>query len=169
MTNTYTYTARSTDDPQRVITFTLREEYLEINLTGMLDSIEEVVSGEEKGDTIKAQVKTQAKPAALKVMEAFSGPIHISDVTGEVEGEKLKLRVWKRMGGLRAAPVLLDFASVDNPEAAKAFIAELNERKRRVEHLGRFFGPLDYWFGWIALAVVLLVLWKWPRKKAKGE
>lgn len=169
MTNTYTYTARSADDPQRVITFTLREEYLEINLTGMLDSIEEVVSGEEKGDTIKAQVKTQAKPAALKVMEAFSGPIHISDVMGEVEEDKLKLRVWKRLGGLRAAPVLLDFASVDNPEAAKAFITELNERKRRAEHLGRFFGPLDYWFGWIALAVVLLVLWKWPRKKAKGE
>lgn len=169
MTNTYTYTARSSDDPQKIITFTLREEYLEVNLTGMLDSIGEVVSDEEKGDMIKAQVKTQAKPAALKVMEAFSGPIHISDVKGEVEGDKLKLRVWKRMGGLRAAPILLDFASVDNPEAAKAFVAELNERKQKAEHLGRFFGPLDYWLGWIALAVVLIVLWRWPRDRANGE
>jgi hypothetical protein len=147
----------------------LREEYIEVNLTGMLDSIGEVVSEEEKGDMIKAQVKTQAKPAALKVMEAFSGPIHISDVTGEVEGDKLKLRVWKRMGGLRAAPILLDFASVDNPEAAKAFVTELNERKQKAEHLGRFFGPLDYWLGWIALAVVLIVLWRWPRDRANGE
>ncbi len=166
MMDTYTYTARSADDPQKVITFTLRDEYLEINVTGMLEHIGEVVSGEERKRAVEKKIKTQAKPAALKVMEELSGPIHISDVKGEVAGEdQLKLTIWKRVGGLRAAPILLQFDNVDNPEAAQAFIAELKNRKASADHLGKFFGPLDYWLGWIGLVFVLVLLWRWPRRK----
>jgi hypothetical protein len=98
-------------------------------------------------------------------MEELAGPVHISDVKGTVVGEdQLKLTIWKRMGGLRAAPVLFQFENVDKPEAAQAFISELEERKAAADHLGTFFGPLDYWLGWIGLAVVFILLWRWPRR-----
>lgn len=165
MNDTYTYTARSADDPEKVITFTLTDEYLEISMTGMLEDISEVVSGEEGKEVIEEKIKTQAKPTALKVMEEISGPIHISDVKGEVtKTDQLRLTIWKRLGGLRAAPIMFEFERVDNPQAAHAFIAELEERKVDAEHLGKFFGPLDYWLGWIGLAVALILLWRWPRR-----
>lgn len=163
--DTYTYTARSANDPEKVITFTMTDEYLEISMTGMLEDISEIVSGEEGKEAIEEKIKTQAKPAALKVMEEVSGPIHISDVNGEVkETDQLRLTIWKRLGGLRAAPVIFQFERVDNPEAAQAFISELNERKAAAEHPGKFFGPLDYWLGWIGLAVGLVLLWRWTRR-----
>jgi hypothetical protein len=52
MSDTYTFTARSADDTEKVITFRLKGEYLEISVTGMLESISEVVSGEGSKEAI---------------------------------------------------------------------------------------------------------------------
>ena len=167
MVDTYTYTARHEQDPEKVITFTMKGEYLEINITGMLENIGKVLAEEESKRALKEQISVQAKPTALKVMEELSGPIHVSDVKGDMigkEGDRLKLKVWKRVGGLRAAPIHLSFGRVDNPDAARAFVAELEDRREAADHLGRFFGPLDYWLGWLGLAVALVLLWRWPRR-----
>lgn len=167
MIDTYTYTARHVEDPEKVITFTIKGEYLEINVTGVLENIGKVISDDESKEALKEQIKTQATPTALIVMEEISGPIHLSDVEGKVAGEngdRLELKVWKRVGGLRAAPLRLSFGEVDNPQAAQAFIEELNDRREKIEHRGKFFGPLDYWLGWLVLAILVLVLWRWPRR-----
>ena len=167
MTETYTYTARHALDPEKVITFTIQGDYLQINLTGMLDSIGGILGDESRKEALKSQVKKQARPTMLKVMEGISGPIHISDVKGKMAGksaDELKLTVWKRVGGLRAAPIRLNFGQVDNPQAAGTFIQQLNQRRSETKHIGKFFGPLDYWLGWFVMIFAVIILWKWPRR-----
>lgn len=167
MTDTYTYTARHADDPDKVITFTLRGEYLEINLTGILENIGNIISDDERKQTLKEQFRSQAAPTVLKAMEELSGPIHVNDIKGDLireGGNKLQIKIWKRIAGLRAAPINLNFGRVDNPDAAQAFLEELEDRKIQSEHQGKFFGPLDYWLGWLGLAAVLILLWRWPRR-----
>lgn len=168
MTETYTYTARHALDPEKVITFTLQGEYLQINLTGVLESIGDILGEESRKEALKSQVKKQVRPSMLKIMEGVSGPIHVSDVKGNISGEsadELNITVWKRVGGLRAAPIRLSFGKVDNPQAAQAFIQQLNERRDKAEHIGNFFGPLDYWLGWFVMVFAVIILWKWPRRK----
>lgn len=170
MTETYTYTARHALDPEKVITFTMQGEILQINMTGMLDSIGDILGDENRKEALKSQVKKQARPTMLKVMEGMTGPIHISDVKGEMAGEdsdELKLTVWKRVGGLRAAPIRLNFGKVDNPPAAEAFIQRLSQRKNETEHIGKFFGPLDYWLGWFVMIFAVIILWKWPWRNSE--
>lgn len=157
--NTYTYTARNADDPEKVLTFTLQGEFLKINLTGLADNVSEVL--QEKGDSeiIKEQVISQVTPTTLKMLEEISGPLHISDVQGKLngpEGEKLQITAWKRVGGLRAAPLVLNMGRVDNPQAAEAFLAELRKRKEGASRISKFFGPLDYWLGWAGLLFMVL-------------
>ena len=45
---TYTYTARSVDNPDRVVTFTLLDDHMRINLTGLLDQANTVVASQER-------------------------------------------------------------------------------------------------------------------------
>jgi len=160
MTNTYTYTARSSDDPQKVITFTLREEYLEVNLTGMLDNIGEVVSEEDSQTAVKDFLSTQTGSAIYKAVERISGPIHVNDVDPYYEEGQFKLRFWKRIAGLRFAPITLTMGNVDNPEATGQFIDTLMTRQDEAESPGPFAGPLDYWATWIGLLLGLIVLIK---------
>jgi len=170
MTETYTFTARHALDPEKIITLTLRGEFLQINLTGMLENIGGFLGEESRGEALKSQVKKQARPTMLKVMEEISGPIHISDVKGKVVGrdaDKLKITLWKRVGGLRAAPIQLNFGKVDNPQAAKAFIEQLDKRREEADHVGPFWGPLDYWLGWFVMVFAVIILWKWPPRKGK--
>lgn len=157
--NTYTYTARNADEPDKVLTFTLQGEYLKINLTGLADNLSQILEEKEDPDAAREQLTSQVKPTTLKLLEAISGPIHISDVQGQLSGssgEALQITAWKRVGGLRAAPIVLNMGRVDNPQAAEAFLAELDNRKEKASTISKFFGPLDYWFGWLGL--VLLVL-----------
>ena len=156
---TYTYTARNAEDPGKVLTFTLQGDYLKVNLTGLADNVSQLL--EEEGDTeeIIKQLTSQAKPTSLKVLEEVSGPLHVSDVKGQLTGqtgEELKIKAWKRIGGLRAAPLILKMGRVDNPRAAEDFLAELQSRKESSSRISKFFGPLDYWLGWIGLIGLVL-------------
>lgn len=164
MANTYTYTARSAQDPERVLTFTLYDDTLSVNLTGVLESLEQVATAESRGEEAKKQLKTQFKPTTLKIVENLSGPVHLGDIKFDLNDGRFNLKSWKRVGGLRFAPLNISIGPVDNPEAAEAFIAEFEQRKAATSHPGKFFGPLDYWFGWVGLALVAVILLRWPRR-----
>lgn len=162
---TYTYTARSKENPDRVMTFTIFEDYLKVNLTGLVDQISEVIEDEERKHAAKEFFTTQSGTALYKVMERISGPVHINDVSPSFDDGAFRLTFWRRIAGLRFAPIVLIMGDVDNPEAAAKFIETLQERKNQAESPGRFSGPLDYWATWIAMVIGIFVLIKWPRKK----
>ena len=165
MQDTYTYTARSADDPDRVVTFTLANGHMMLNLTGVEDRLSDLATAEEKAATVREQMKKQAAPSVMKGLEQLSGPVHVRDVAADLDDEKLTVRAWQRAGGLRLAPMVIGIDHVDNVEAAEAFVQELDSRQDSIPSAGKFTGPLDYWFGWAALVLALVVLLRWPAKK----
>jgi hypothetical protein len=162
---TYTYTARNVDDPDRVITFTLYGNYLRVNLTGLLDKLGKISESEERGEEVRRQLKTQLPPASMKLIEQFSGPIHVRDVDVRLRDDRLTVSAWQRLGGLRLAPVVFGLGEVDNPEGARAFVDEVEERRESSPTVSRFVGPLDYWAGWALLVGVIAILLRWPRRE----
>ena len=166
--STYTYTARNIHDQDKVLTFTLQGDYLKVNLTGLEENITEVLSGKEGSERLKKGLSTQAGPTALKVMESISGPVHVSDVSLKLFGEdqnQFRITFWKRLAGLRAAPVVLDMGEVDNSPAAKRFGEELEARKDSAGKISKFIGPLDYWLGWIGMAILALFFIRQPTEE----
>lgn len=161
---TYTYTARNKQKPNKVVTFTIFDNYLKVNLTGLIDQISGIAEGEDREEAVKSFLSTQSGSAIYKVIERLSGPVHINDVNPYLENDAFKLTFWKRIAGLRVAPITLSIGDVDNPEAAAQFIDTLLERQDQAEGPGVFAGPLDYWATWIGLLVGLIVLIKWPKK-----
>jgi hypothetical protein len=161
---TYTYTARNKNNPNRVITFTIFDKHIKVNLTGLLDQVSEVVEEEDQQSALKDFLSTQSGSALYKAVERLSGPIHVNDVSTYFENGQFKLTFWKRIAGLRFAPITLSMGKVDNPEAAAQFIDTLFERQEQLETPGLFSGPLDYWVTWIGLLIGLIILIKWPKK-----
>jgi len=152
---TYTYTARNVDNPDKVVTFTLDDERMRVNLTDLLDQAETVSSSESKPKQLIHQIKSKAKPVFLKVREKISGPVHISDVNAMLKDDKFLVRIWPRVAGLRLAPVGINLGQVDNGDAAEAFVNELKTRKETEPAVKRFVGPLDYWIGWAGLMLLV--------------
>jgi hypothetical protein len=166
--NTYTYTARNVDNPDKVLTFTLQGDFLKINLTGVEDDLVEIIAGDKTKKNLKEAISDQTGPTALKVMEEISGPVHLSDVLVSLNGEdqkQLKITLWKRLAGLRAAPVILDMGEIDNPSAAQKFSQELRARQETAGKISKFFGPLDYWLGWIGMVFLTLFFIRRPSKE----
>jgi len=161
---TYTYTARNVSDPRKVVTFTLSNGHMRINLTGLFDHAMAVSESDEKTEETKRQFVTQAKPAVLKLREAISGPVHVSDVNTALNGDQLNVHIWPRVGGLRLAPVYFNMGHVDNQTAAEAFVEELEKRKDSESDMRKFLGPLDYWFGWAGLALVIALFIRRPKR-----
>lgn len=164
--DTYTFTARSADDPARVLTFTLSNGHMHLNLTGIGDQLAGLAEAEERREEIKEQWKQQAKPATLKAMENVSGPLHIRDVDVDLDGSLLTVKGWKRAGGLRLFPLFIQHEPVDNVDAAASFRDEVERRQQSVENPGKFLGPLDYWLGWVALLAGLLILLRRPGRNS---
>lgn len=162
--DTYTYTARNDHDPNKVITFTLVDHHLQISFADLAEKMARVVAAEEQGEELKGLIHSQAEPLKLKAMEKFSGPYHVADISATLEDAHLKIKGWNRMLGMRLTPYSVDMGRIDNPDAAEAFVDQLRERKQNAPDPGRFVGPLDYWFGWVALFIGLVVLFRWPRK-----
>ena len=160
---TYTYTARNINDPNNVVTFTLDDGHMRVNLTGVLDQANTVASAEEKPGELAHQAALQVKPALMKLKEDVSGPVHISDIKASLKGNQFMVTAWPRFGGLRLAPVRFNMGPVDNQDAAEAFVDELKQRKETKSDNRKFFGPLDYWIGWAGL--LLLIGWLIRRPK----
>jgi hypothetical protein len=159
---TYTYTARSVKNPDRVVTFTLYDGHMRVNLTGLLEQASAVSQAEEKTAEVKEQITTQIKPMAMKIAEEMTEPVHVNDVQASLSDERLRITFWQRLAGLRLAPVMFNMGKIDNEEAADAFINELEQRQEKESHAGKFFGPLDYWIGWLGMILVIGLLIRWP-------
>ena len=152
--NTYTYTARNAEDPDKVVTFTLDDERMRVNLTDLVDETHRVIRSESKSKELIRQAKPKVKPVLMKLKERISGPVHISDVDARLNEDKFLVRIWPRVAGLRLAPVGINMGQVDNEYAAEAFVDELESRKESEPAAKKFFGPFDYWFGWAGLMVL---------------
>jgi hypothetical protein len=190
MENTFTYTARSREHPERVVTFTLYDHHLSVELGGLMEHLERALRHEpgetkqaegqerergkepETGDGREAPRRRPAlavvKPAAVSLLEQGTGPFHVRDVAADADGDSFRVRTWIRARGLRAAPVQFTWQSVDNPQGAHAFIEELRRRQRAVSYPGRFPGPMDYWLSWLLVGILAFVLF-WPRGRGREE
>ena len=162
MTQTYTYTARSAEDPDRVVTFTLTDGHMMLNLTALVEQLADVATADEKAGAAKEELERQLRPATMKGIERISGPVHVRDVSADMRDGRLTVTAWQRAAGLRLAPIAIKMGRVDNEEGAADFIDELEDRQAEANHAGKFYGPLDYWFGWVALFLVLAILLRWP-------
>lgn len=163
---TYTYTARSVEDPDRVVTFTLDNGHMRVNLTGLMEQAGKIKEADETGSEIKTQLMAQAGPVMSKVAEELSEPVHISDVHASLSDENLRITLWHRLAGLRLAPMVFNMGQIDNEPAAEAFVEELEQRQEKEAHAGKFFGPLDYWLGWIGMVFAVVFLIRWPGRKS---
>ena len=182
--NTYTYTARSVENPEYSVTFTLFDHRLSVGTGAPVEQMTRVLEQEgaeeemeeekevEEGEaaSIAAEVKKQSKlwlkPMAISLVERGTKPFHVDDVDADVEDDWLHIQGWVRAGGLRLAPVTLMKGRVDNPDAASAFVDELNERKTEA------FGPLalfDYWGAWFFAGLAVVLLLQIQRHRGKKE
>lgn len=169
MSKTYTFTARDGTNPERTLTLTLYPKFVRINLTGLWDQLGMVAQAEDKPDEARVQIQNQMQPAALKLLESFSGPVHIQDFNASLDGEKFSIQMWQRARGLRLAPISLSIAHVDNLDAAEAFLQELTQRQEEGDSVARFPGILDYWATWIGVFIGFVALFFWPRKRKSIE
>jgi hypothetical protein len=166
MDNTYTYTARSAEQPEKVVTFTLHEDKLSISLGAPLEQIELAVAGITAEDEAEApEAQLWLKPLALSLIERGTGPFNITDVDAKIVGDQLTINGWVRVGGLRGGAITLMDGRVDNPDAALAFVEELAARK---EELAAPVMPLDYWMTWFGIFASLIILFVfWRRRSAE--
>jgi len=163
---TYTYTARSARNPNRVATLTLIDHKLRIDVPEVLDTLGEIAAADEKLAEAGERLKSQMQPVVMKAVEAMAGPVDLADASARLKGQHLSVTAWKRLGGLRLAPLRLRIRDVDNPDAAEAFVNEFDHRQATADDRRKFAGPLDYWWGWMGLLLGLFVLLKWPRPRA---
>ncbi len=113
----------------------------------------------------ESQPQLWLKPLAVSLLERGVGPFRIADVSAAAKDEWLSVSAWYRAGGLALAPVTLVDGIVDNPQAAQAFVEEVDKRKSEVQGP---FGPLsvlDYWLTWILAGLLLFGLFQiWRRQ-----
>jgi hypothetical protein len=168
MEKTYTYTARSIENPEQVVTFTLQDHHMSVGIGAPLEQIETVLqqadAGEEAGQG--ALAKLWLRPLAVSLLERGVGPFRVVDVNAAAEDDWLRVSAWYRAGGLALAPVTLVNGRVDNPQAAQAFVDELEERKSEATGAFGLLNMLDYWFTWVLAGTLMLGLFQIWRRKA---
>ncbi len=162
MENTYTYTARGVDNPEQAVTFTLHNSSIFIEIGTPLEHIERTVRAkiddeEERG----LRTKSWLKPLAISLLQRGTKPFSIADVYAKSKDDDLQVKAWLRAAGLRLASITFIWNRVDNPDAAAAFVKEVQRRKKDAEHPGKFRGPLDYWAGWLVAAIGVLMVMLW--------
>lgn len=167
MENTFTYTARSALAPEKVVTFTLHDHHMSVDLGAPVGQIERALadtqeeSGAEPDVEERAQSTYALKPTAVSLLERGTHPFNLADVHAQAEDGGLTITAWVRTKGLRLTPIRFSWEQVDNPEGAKAFANQVSARREAASHPGRFKGPMDYWISWL-LAGVLALFLLWP-------
>jgi hypothetical protein len=175
MENTFTYTARSALAPEKVVTFTLYDHHVSVDLGAPLEQIEEALAGEEEAIEAESsehegvQSYYALKPTVVSLFQRGTRPFSIADVHAQAKDNGLAVTAWVRAKGLRLAPIRFAWEQVDNPKGARTFAKEVHKRRRGASHPSRFTGLMDYWVSWLLLGVLMLVLF-WPhREKDTGE
>ena len=153
-TQTLTFTARSTREPEKIATFTLQNGSVKVQLGDALVEQAEKASVEQEDSPVRAW----AKPAATASLQRLMQPIPVEDFDADFEDDALTATAWIRAGGLRLAPVRLTWEQVDNPDGAVAFVEELQSRRqaREVDEAA-IPNPFDYWAGWFMTVTAGLV------------
>ncbi|MGD8475492.1 MAG: hypothetical protein PVH59_15350, partial [Anaerolineae bacterium] len=166
-----TYTARSIEDSEQVVTFTLQDHRMSVGLGAPLEQLEVALQGTEAGEESEeeashgTQQQPWLKPLALSLLERGVGPFRVADVRAATDDGWLRVTAWYRAGGLALVPVTLIDGTVDNPQAAEAFVEELESRKSDVAGPFAALNLLDYWFTWIlVIASIFGLLQAWRRK-----
>lgn len=155
--DTFTFTARSAENPDKLATFTLHNGSVSVQLgEAMLEQLEEALSTRDE-ETVE-QIKAWARPAATGSFQSVIEPIPVNDFHATLDEEALRTTAWVRAGGLRVAPVTLTWPQVDNPDGARAFVSEVHTRQQQAQETATLPGPFDYWLTWVAVAFVLVVL-----------
>lgn len=171
MENTYTYTARSIENPEQVVTFTLQDHHMSVGLGAPLEQIETVLqridAGKEEAGQ-EALAKLWLRPVAVSLLERGVGPFRVSDVSATAADDWLRVSAWYRAGGLALAPITLVDGRVDNPQAAQAFVEEVDKRKSEVTGTVAPLNVLDYWFTWVLASVLLFGLFQIWRRKSES-
>lgn len=173
MEDTYTYTARSPEHPEQMLTFTLRNEHLSIDLSAPVEQVERVLqAGLEDAEDAEGEAAEEAavwlKPLVISLLERGVGAFHISDVSASAREDRLRIRAWYRAGGLGLVPITLINSRIDNPEAAHAFVEEIARRK---EEVSAAIGPLawlDYWVTWFVAILALVALFNFWRRQSRS-
>jgi hypothetical protein len=156
--NTLTFTARETENPEKVATFTLQNGDVAVQLgnamlTQVVDTSESKTEQSEEDVNLVDWTKAAAVGAAQKALHTM--PIY--DFDADLNDQKFHTTAWIRTGGLRAVPMSVTWDEVDNPEAARAFVKEVNERKKMAPQVNKMPSILDYWASWIVVSVSGLV------------
>ena len=122
-------------------------------LTQVVDTPESEAEQSEDDVNLVDWTKAAAVGAAQKVLHTM--PIY--DFDAELDEQTLHTTAWIRTGGLRAVPMSVTWDEVDNPEAAHAFVKEVNKRKKLAPQANKMPAALDYWASWIAMSISGLV------------
>lgn len=155
---TFTYTARSAVDPEKMAMFTLHNGNVSVDLGNtlveQLDEAYQTIDDEE----VEKSFTTWIKPAATGAIQKLIKPVPLADFDAEMSGDGLQATAWIRAGGLRLAPVMMTWQDVDNPAGAQAFVKELHDRKASIQDELTHPAPLDYWVSWILIGVMTIAL-----------
>ena len=169
MTYTYTYTARDKHNPEHAATFTIVDDHLRVNLADLDDQLSGLIKQPNHMSAIVKFLVKQSTLAIYKMTEWMSGPVHIHDVSPSLQNAQFSLVIWKRVVGLKLAPMMILFQEVDNPEAAQLFIRNLTKKRSDSLKPSSFPGIFDYWISWIAVLVGVITLIKRLAKlRSKG-
>jgi hypothetical protein len=164
MKNTYTYTARSAEHSEKVVTLTLHDDRMTVGVAASLEQIEAAVASLTEGEETPSQEsQLWLRPLAIALIERGTGPFGIADVDAAFEDDVLKVQGWVRVGGLRSAAITLMQGRVDNPVAAQDFVDEVERRKQALTQPTNF---LDYWLTWFGIVASLVMLFVYRRHRA---
>jgi hypothetical protein len=172
---TFTYTARSVVDPDKMAMFTLHNGSVSVDLGNTLvEQIDEAyqAAGQTNDDEeAEKSFTTWIKPAATGAIQKLIKPVPLADFDAEMSGNALQTTAWIRAAGLRLAPVMMTWQEVDNPDGAQAFVKELHDRKASIQDELTHPAPLDYWASWIligmmTIALPILFVRQWRKQRA---
>lgn len=168
--NTFTYTARSGADPNKMAMFTLHNGSVSVELGNVI--MEQVG---EAYDTFRDEgsdmdLLTWIKPASTGTLQKLIKPIPLADFDAEINGDALQATAWIRAGGLRLVPVMMTWQEVDNPAGAQAFVTELQNRKETIQDDRTRPAALDYWASWfviglMSIALPIIFIRQWQKRK----
>lgn len=181
MKNTYTYTARSNEHPEKIVTFTLYEGRVLVGIGAPLEQIAQVTgaiqaqrSAAEAAETgteipVSAQPKLWLRPIAISLVQRATTPFRIVDVNARMAENRLTVNAWVRAGGLRLFPIALMSGNIDNLAAATDFVAEVERRKAERRNGPAFLSLFDYWGTWIVATGLVVGLFNFWRQKTYDE
>ena len=170
MTTPYTLTLHEADHPDQPITFTLDGDTFQMDIGALFGPETPALDTPPKEPwEERLELVTQ------KFIQPFSSPMHVRDVTFLAQGDAITLQIWKRLGGLRLAPILITIDDIDDPVATADFAQRVEEQAHFASRPGKYTGPLDYWGSWIlmglgvASAFISLGYWLSRRFGASNE